>query len=180
MMTAMFTSCCMSWAKLTVPAEQQLEPPADLGDEQGGALPLALDAALGTEGLEGLQADQALDQRGVALGAGPVGGLGEFVHLVLGHQGDDEHGQHPDQRGQAAATGEIQAITSRKSSTKGRSIRVVTVAEAMKSRTPSKARRLAAKEPTEAGRASMRRPSTRSMMRAESCTSMRLPALSTM
>ena len=82
--------------------------------------------------------------------------------------------------GGSSSQGEIHSITSRNSSTKGRSMSVVTVAEAMKSRTPSKARRLAAKAPTEAGRASMRRPSTFSMMRADNCTSMRLPALSTM
>jgi hypothetical protein len=57
----------------------------------------------------------------------------------------------------------------------GQSISAVTVAEAMKSRTDSNERRLAAKEPTEAGRSAMRMPSTRSMIRAESLWSMRAP-----
>ena len=74
--------------------------------------------------------------------------------------------------------GEIQKITNTNSSANGTSTSVVTVAEAMKSRTVSKARRLAAKAPTEAGRASMRMPSTRSMISADSITSTRLLARS--
>lgn len=49
----------------------------------------------------------------------------------------------------------------------------------MKSRTASNARRLAANEPAEAGRCSMRMPSTRSMIKEESLTSARLLARST-
>ena len=74
---------------------------------------------------------------------------------------------------------EIQASTSKNSSAKGRSIRVVTVAEAMKSRTVSNERKLAAKAPTEAGRCAMRMPSTRSMIMADSFRSMRELARST-
>ncbi|MOA43599.1 hypothetical protein D3C78_1657670 [compost metagenome] len=74
--------------------------------------------------------------------------------------------------------GEIQKITNTNNSANGTSTSVVTVAEAMKSRTVSKARRLAAKAPTEAGRASMRMPSTRSMISADSITSTRLLARS--
>ncbi len=81
--------------------------------------------------------------------------------------------------GNATSGQEIQRITSRKSRVKGRSIRAVTVAEAMKSRTVSKERRFAAKEPTEAGRLASRMPSTRSMIRAESLRSMRELARST-
>jgi len=54
-----------------------------------------------------------------------------------------------------------------------------TVAEPIKSRTDSKARRLDANDPAEAGRCSMRMPSTRSMMNADSLTSARLLARST-
>jgi hypothetical protein len=79
---------------------EQLEAAADLGDEQGGALPLALDQAFGAESLDRLEPHQAFHQGGVALGAGPVGGLGELVHLVLSHQGDKQHGEHADQRRQ--------------------------------------------------------------------------------
>ncbi len=75
--------------------------------------------------------------------------------------------------------GAIQPITRKKISAKGRSMNATTVAEPMKSRTDSKARRLAAKEPAEAGRCSMRMPSTRSMMKADSLTSARLLAKST-
>ncbi|MNK18991.1 hypothetical protein D3C87_372090 [compost metagenome] len=62
---------------------------------------------------------------------------------------------------------------------KGRSTRVVMVADAMKSRMDSNERRLAAKEPTETGRPSRRRSSTRSMICADRRTSTRLLALST-
>lgn len=58
------------------------------------------------------------------------------------------------------------------------SISAVTEAEAMKSRMVSKARRLAAKAPTEAGRAAMRMPSTRSMISADRLMSTRLLARS--
>ncbi len=75
--------------------------------------------------------------------------------------------------------GAIQPITRKKISAKGRSMKATTVAEPMKSRTDSKARRLEAKEPAEAGRCSMRMPSTRSMMKADSLTSARLLARST-
>jgi len=75
--------------------------------------------------------------------------------------------------------GEIQAMTAMKISAKGRSIIAVTVEEAMKSRTVSKPRRLAAKEPTDCGRCSSRMPSTRSISEEESCTSMRALASST-
>ena len=60
----------------------------------------------------------------------------------------------------------------------GRSMRAVTEAEVMKSRTDSKERRLAEKAPTAAGRASMRTPRTRSMILAESCMSIRALARS--
>ncbi len=79
----------------------------------------------------------------------------------------------------AISHGEIQPITPRKSRAKGRSISAVTVPEAMKSRTCSKPRRLAANEPTEAGRFSRRMPSTRSISVAEICTSIRALASST-
>ena len=69
-------------------------------------------------------------------------------------------------------------MTSKKISAKGKSISAVTVAEAMKSRTDSNERRLDAKEPTDAGLASRRIPSTRSMISAESFTSMRALARS--
>ncbi len=72
----------------------------------------------------------------------------------------------------------IHAVTTRKISANGRSISAVTVAEVMKSRTVSNERRLAANEPTDAGRSSMRMPSTRSMITAESCRSMRALARS--
>lgn len=62
---------------------------------------------------------------------------------------------------------------------KGKSTRVVMVAEAMKSRIDSNERRLAANEPTDTGRPSIRRSSTRSMICADSRTSTRLLALST-
>jgi hypothetical protein len=55
----------------------------------------------------------------------------------------------------------------------------VTVPDAMKSRTCSKPRRLAANEPTASGRCSSRMPSTRSISVAEICTSMRALASST-
>ena len=82
-------------------------------------------------------------------------------------------------RGGSTIQGEIQASTARNSSTKGRSTSVVRLAEAMKSRTDSKERRLEAKEPTDAGRLSMRKSSTCSMMREDSSTSTRLLAMST-
>jgi len=69
-------------------------------------------------------------------------------------------------------------MTPRKSSAKGKSISAVIVAEAMKSRTDSNERRFEANEPTEAGRPSSLMPSTRSMMSAESLTSMRALARS--
>ena len=69
-------------------------------------------------------------------------------------------------------------MTSRKIRAKGKSISAVTVAEAMKSRTDSNERRFEANEPTEAGLASSRMPSTRSMIKAESLTSMRALARS--
>ena len=75
--------------------------------------------------------------------------------------------------------GEIQARASRNSRMKGRSTSVVIVAEAMKSRMDSKERRLAANDPTDTGRPSSRRSSTRSMICAERRTSTRLLALST-
>ena len=81
--------------------------------------------------------------------------------------------------GGISISGEIHHMASRNSSTKGRSTSVVRLAEAMKSRTDSKARRLEAKEPTEAGRLSMRRSSTRSMIWALRRTSTRLLAVST-
>ncbi|MPN16092.1 hypothetical protein SDC9_163430 [bioreactor metagenome] len=77
-------------------------------------------------------------------------------------------------RGQA-----IQPITIMNNTAKGRSMNAVTVAELMKSRTDSKARRLAASDPADAGLCSMRMPSTRSMMKADSRTSARLLARST-
>lgn len=77
-----------------------------------------------------------------------------------------------------AINGEIHRMATRKISTKGTSISAVIDAEAMKSRTVSKARRLAAKAPTDAGRASIRMPSTRSMISADSATSIRLLARS--
>ncbi len=64
-------------------------------------------------------------------------------------------------------------------STKGRSTSATTVAEPMKARTDSKDCRVAAKEPVEAGRASMRSPSTRAMIDDDSLTSARLAARST-
>ena len=67
--------------------------------------------------------------------------------------------------------GEIQTSASRNSRMKGRSTNVVMVAEAMKSRMDSNERRLAAKEPTDTGRPSMRRSSTRSMICADRRTS---------
>src|SRR5690606_35574343 len=63
--------------------------------------------------------------------------------------------------------GEIQASTAKNSNTKGKSTSVVKLAEAIKSRTDSKERRLAAKEPTDGGRFSMRKSSTRSIIRAD-------------
>ncbi len=62
---------------------------------------------------------------------------------------------------------------------KGRSTSVVMVAEAMKSRMDSNERRLAANEPTDTGRPSRRRSSTRSMICEDRRTSTRLLALST-
>ena len=73
----------------------------------------------------------------------------------------------------------IQPITSRKSRANGKSMKAVTVAELMKSRTDSKARRLEANEPADSGRTSMRRSSTFSMMVADKRTSARAPARST-
>ena len=72
----------------------------------------------------------------------------------------------------------ISAMTKTNSSANGRSMKAVTVAEVMKSRTTSKERKFDENEPTAAGRASMRSPSTRSMICAESCRSMRAPARS--
>ena len=81
--------------------------------------------------------------------------------------------------GGSTIQGEIQTSASRNSRMKGRSTNVVMVAEAMKSRMDSNERRLAAKEPTDTGRPSMRRSSTRSMICADRRTSTRLLALST-
>ena len=78
-----------------------------------------------------------------------------------------------------ASHGEIHSITSTNSSANGRSISVVTVLDAMKSRTCSKPRRLDANEPTDSGLFSSRMPSTRSISRADSSTSMRALASST-
>ena len=82
--------------------------------------------------------------------------------------------------GGTISQGDIHAMTNRNTNTKGMSTRVVIVAEATNSRTDSNARKLAANEPTEAGRSAMPKPSTRSMIRADSVTSMRLPAVSRM
>jgi len=73
----------------------------------------------------------------------------------------------------------IQVMTTKNMRANGRSMKATTVAEPMKSRTDSKARRLEAKEPADTGLCSMRVPSTRSMMYAESLTSARLLARST-
>ena len=78
-----------------------------------------------------------------------------------------------------ASQGDRKTSTPTKSAAKGRSISAVTVEAAMKSRTCSKPRRLAANEPTDSGRCSSRRPSTRSISAAESWTSMRALASST-
>ncbi len=52
--------------------------------QQGGALfPFALDRGFGGQCFEGLETDQALDQGGVALRTGAVGGFGERVHAPL-------------------------------------------------------------------------------------------------
>src|SRR6185312_10587518 len=59
--------------------------------------------------------------------------------------------------GGSTIQGEIQASTARNSATKGRSTKVVRLAEAMKSRTDSKDLRLDENETTETGRLSMRR-----------------------
>ena len=75
--------------------------------------------------------------------------------------------------------GDTQAIATKNRSTKGKSTKVVRLAEAIKSRTDSNERRLAANEPTDAGRLSMRKSSTRSMICADSFTSTRLLAAST-
>ena len=69
-------------------------------------------------------------------------------------------------------------MTAKKMKTNGISTSVVMEAEAIKSRTDSNARKLAAKDPADAGRSAMRSPSTRPMMLADKVTSMRLPAVS--
>ena len=65
------------------------------------------------------------------------------------------------------------------SSVNGRSIKAVTVPEAMKSRTCSKPRSWLAKEPTDSGRCAIFKPSTRSSRVADNATSMRALASST-
>src|SRR5690606_37847430 len=67
--------------------------------------------------------------------------------------------------------GETQANTARNSNTNGKSTSVVRLAEAMKSRTDSNDLKLAANDPTDTGRLSMRRSSTRSMICADNLTS---------
>ena len=73
----------------------------------------------------------------------------------------------------------IQKITAMNSTTNGRSTRAVIVAEVMNSRNDSNSWMLLAKEPTEAGRASIRMPIAFSKIVAERMTSIRLPATST-
>jgi len=72
----------------------------------------------------------------------------------------------------------MMAMTKTKRKAKGRSMKAVTEAEVMKSRTDSKERRFDENAPTAAGRDSMRTPSTLSMIRAESCMSIRALARS--
>ncbi len=79
---------------------EQAQLRAAIGEVGGAALPAALHHALGAERLDRLESHQALDQRGVAHRAGPVGGLGELVHARpdRGRVADDE--QHRDQHRQ--------------------------------------------------------------------------------
>ena len=71
---------------------------ADAGDESHRLFPLRLHDALGALRLDRLQRRQALDQRGIAQRAGAIGGLGQFVHLVLQdvrvNDDDDDDQQH--------------------------------------------------------------------------------------
>src|SRR5699024_490775 len=75
--------------------------------------------------------------------------------------------------------GDNQPNTAKNKNKKGRSTNVVKLAEAIKSRTASKERKLAAKAPTEEGRLSRRMSSTRSITRADTLISTSLLALST-
>src|SRR5690554_7805487 len=75
--------------------------------------------------------------------------------------------------------GEIQPNTTTNKNIKGRSTKVVRLAEAIKSRTDSKERKFDAKAPTEAGRPSIFMPKTCSIICADKRTSILLLALST-
>jgi hypothetical protein len=62
-------------------------------------LPFALDRGFGGERLQGLETDQALDQGGVALRAGAVGGFGEGVHAPLHGQRVEQQHRRADEQG---------------------------------------------------------------------------------
>ena len=74
---------------------------------------------------------------------------------------------------------EIQPMITKNRIANGKSIKVVTVAEDMKSRTDSKDRSVCAKEPTDTGLFSNFIPSTRSMISEDNFTSILEPAKST-
>ena len=81
----------------------QLELAAGLGDEFGGAFPVALDRALRVQRLDRFQAGQRLDQGGVALRRSLERGHGQRFHAGLGgqrhqqdqHDGDQRRQHHP-------------------------------------------------------------------------------------
>ena len=83
------------------PRRQPAHLHAGAGQKHVDALPLRLDHAFGALRLDGFDGRQAFDQRGVALRAGAVGGLGQLMQAALkqvAQRDDDGEGHHHRQR----------------------------------------------------------------------------------
>jgi hypothetical protein len=79
------TPSCVSQEVPYIAVDDSARMRTRCGEEGVGTLPARLDHAFGALGLDGLQAGQALDQRGVALRRRAPGGFRQLVQPVLQH-----------------------------------------------------------------------------------------------